>query len=137
MQFVPYIKFLLSYLARYNIIPLTTLFSLTLFLSACSSTQNQQDKVTEKGDFSSIIKDITDLVEFPWNEDTQQIQSTNSTPQPLSNTKNTYLEQEARLMSEVPDDVIATYQKAMLLMDQQKWKAAKALFDQVIAKHTN
>jgi len=137
MQFVPYIKFLRRYLARYNIIPLTTLFSLTLFLSACSSTQNQQDKVTDKGDFSSIIKDITDLVEFPWNEETQQTQSSNSTPQPLSNTKNTYLEQEARLMSEVPDDVIATYQKALLLMDQQEWKAANALFDQVIAKQPN
>jgi len=137
MQFVPYIKFLRRYLARYNIIPLTTLFSLTLFLSACSSTQNQQDKVTEKGDFSSIIKNITDLVEFPWNEDSQQIQSTNSTPQSLSNTKNTYLEQEARLMSEVSDDVIATYQKALLLMDQQEWKASNALFDQVIAKQPN
>ena len=137
MQFVPYIKLSLSYLSRYNIIPLMTLFLLTLFLSACSSTQGQKGKVTEKEDLSSIIKDITDLVEFPWNEDAQQIQSPNNTLQPLSDTKNTFLEEETRLMSEVPDDVIATYQQALLLIEQHRWQVANALFDQVIAQQPN
>jgi len=137
MQFVPYINSSLGYLTRYNIIPLMTLFLITMFLSACSSTQGQQDKVTEKSDWSRIIKDITDLVELPWNEDTQQIQSPNRKMQPLLDTKNAYLEQEKRLMSEVPNDVIITYQQALLLMGQHEWQAASVLFDHVIAKQPN
>lgn len=121
---------------------------LTLLMSACSSTPNistpeKTRSVGEQGDLKSISKDITDLVALPnienieGNEQAQQTQTSIDTKQTVLNNRNSYLEQEARLMSDVPKEVIATYQQALVLMEQQKWLAASALFDQVIAKQAN
>jgi tetratricopeptide (TPR) repeat protein len=117
-------------------INLTILFLLMLLISACS-TPVQETNVDESGDLKSISKNITDLVELPQKKQTDQIQSPNRNQQPISDTNNAYLEQEARLMSGVPNDVIATYQQAVMLMEQQKWSKASALFDQVIAKQAS
>lgn len=133
MQFVPYIKFLHGRLARHNMITLTALFLLMLLVSACSSVPNQEGSLDESGDLKSISKNMTDLVEVPEHGGNEQVQSSNITQQSLPNTKNAYLEQEALVMSGVPNDVITTYQQALRLMEQHKWKAANALFDQVIA----
>lgn len=118
-------------------IHLTILFLLMLLISACSSTPVQEKNVDESGDLKNMSKNITDLVELPQNKKTVQIQSPNINLQSVSDTNNAYLEQEARLMSGVPNDVIATYQQALILMEQQKWFEASALFDQVIAKQAN
>ncbi len=137
MRFTPYIKLSLGYLARYNTIYLIALLLLTLLNSACSSVPEKAGSTNEPSDLKSISKDITDLVAFPNNEQAQQIQTAKDIFQPASRSKNAYLEQEARLMSGVPEDVIATYQQALVLMEQQKWLAANELFAQVIAKQAN
>lgn len=143
----PYLKFSSSnfYMNTYmnrmrqNAIYFIVLLLLTLLMSACTNTLNRN----APDDLKSMSKDISDLVALPHNESiegneqAQQIQISTGMSQPASNTKNAYLEQEARLMSGVPDDVIATYQQALVLMEQQKWLAANALFDQVIAKQAN
>lgn len=148
MLFSPYIslppdiKFSSSYFARNNTLYLTVLLLLTLLTSACTNTPNRN----APDDLKSISKNITDLVvlpnnesieDFEGNEQTQQIQTSIGSKQTALNNKNAYLEQEARLMSGVPEDVIATYQQALVLMEQQKWLAANVLFDQVIAKQAN
>ena len=135
MQFVLYIKFSLSYLKRYNIFPLTVFCLLTLLISACSGVPDAG--VGETVDLKSISKNITDLFSFHQNEETLNNQSNNRMQQPKSDTKNTYLTQETRLMSEVPNDVIKIYQQALVLMDQQEWSAAQVLFEQVVAKQPN
>jgi len=135
MQFVPYIKFSFSHLMRYSIIPLKVLLLLTLIMSGCSSVP--EGDVDETIEVKSISKDIIDLLGIPQNKNTRINQSTNKPQQLISETKNTYLEQEAALIADVSNDVIAIYQQALMLMDQQKWSAANVLFDQVIAKQPN
>jgi len=104
-------------------------------MSGCSSVP--EGDVDETVEVKSISKDIIDLLGIPQNKNTRINQSTNKTQQLISETKNTYLEQEAALIADVSNDVIAIYQQALMLMDQQKWSAANVLFDQVIAKQPN
>lgn len=128
MQFVPYIKFCYSGFVRSNTLSLVSLVVTTLLVSGCSNMP----------DFKSISKNIIDLVNIP-NEDANAYknQIDKNTQQPILSTKNTYLDQEAHLMSGVSKDVIAFYQKALVLMEQKQWQAALSLFDQVIAKQPN
>jgi len=100
-------------------------------MSGCSSTVDKQN------DLKSMSKALADLVGFPLAEQAQSMQSANRTKLLLSDTKNAYLEQEVRLMSGVPNEIRETYQQALSLMAQQKWLAASALFDQIIAKQAN
>ncbi|MCW8831813.1 MAG: hypothetical protein OQK09_13470 [Colwellia sp.] len=113
------------------------LLLLTLLMSACTSTPKTDDDAYKADDLKSISKDITGLVDVPSNLESQPIATRDNKHQPMGDVKNTYLEQEALRMSGVPEEVIATYQQALVLMAQQKWQAAIELFDQVIAKQAN
>ncbi len=137
MRLSPYINFYMAIfmsITRYNATSLMTLLLLMLLMPACSSVPKKNGSA---GDLQGMSKDITDLVELPHNAQIKKIQAVNRIQQPISTTKNAYLEQEAHLMSGVPEDVIATYKQALVLMEQQKWSAASELFDQVIAKQAN
>lgn len=131
MRFAPYIKFIPGHVTRFNRVHITLLVLLTLSMSGCSSTVDKQN------DLKSMSKALADLVGFPLAEQAQSMQSANRTKLLLSDTKNAYLEQEVRLMSGVPNEIRETYQQALSLMAQQKWLAASALFDQIIAKQAN
>jgi len=137
MRFTPYIKSLTSYFAGTNTLYLTVLLLLTLLTSACSSMPEKTDSAGESNDLKSMSKNITDLVALPSNEQVKQSQVYSSMQQTILKSKNTYLEQEELLMSGVDEEVIATYQQALVLMKQQEWYAANALFEQVIVKQAN
>ncbi|OUR61319.1 hypothetical protein A9Q74_09095 [Colwellia sp. 39_35_sub15_T18] len=137
MRFIPYIKFSPSYFTGNNPLSLTVLLLLTLLISACSSMPEKTDSAGESNDLKSMSKNITDLVALPSNAQIKQIQTSNGMQQTILKSKNTYLEQEELLMNGVAEEVIATYQQALVLMKQQEWYAANALFEQVIAKQAN
>lgn len=131
MRFAPYIKFISGYVTRFNWVHITLLVLLTLSMSGCSSTADKPN------DLKGISKALADLVGFPLAGQAQSMQSANHSKLLASEGKNAYLEQEARLMRGVSNEIKATYQQALSLMAQQKWLAASALFDQVIAKQAN
>jgi len=137
MQFAPYIKQCYSHTICYSSIQLTLLFILMLLMSACTLTPDTQESKNESGNLESISKEFTDLVTLPKNKQAQPTPSERDIKFQVLNTKNNYLEQEKRLMSGVPNNIIETYQQALTLMDQQKWLAASELFDQVISKQPN
>lgn len=131
MRFAPYIKFISGYVTRFNRVHIALLVLLTLSMSGCSSKADKQN------DLKSMSKALADLVGFPLAEQSQSMQSANHTQLLLSEYKNAYLEQEARLMSGVPNKIREIYQQALNLMAQKKWVTASELFDQVIAKQAN
>jgi len=134
MRSKPYIKFSFGSIVHNDTIFFTALLLLALLLSGCSSTPKKADSDGGTVDLKSMSKNIIDLVVLPNNE---QIQKPNGTQQTILKRKNRYLEQEELLMRGVSEEVIATYQRALVLMEQQEWLAASALFEQVIAKQAN
>jgi tetratricopeptide (TPR) repeat protein len=53
----------------------------------------------------------------------------------LTNNKNSYLAQQANLIAGLPLDIMATFEQALALMQQQKWQLAYKQFDQVIKQY--
>lgn len=106
-----------------------------LLLSSCGSTPKPDNKnlpstADANPNLQEISKDITGLV----NVDTlQAVGGSNAIY--LSNNSNRYLAQQKQLLTGIAVDVLATFQQALMLMDQKKWQAADKKFDLVIAQY--
>jgi tetratricopeptide (TPR) repeat protein len=143
MQFTPYISRFYHYFLRISRLSLIICFAVILLFSGCSNTPESNSR-TDADDFKSLGEKIIDLVTFPIKNSEESTNNSTGTEasntlssraaKPLINTKNAYLEQEKSLMSGVSEDVVKTYQQALILMKQKKWSAAINLFDQVITK---
>lgn len=124
-------------------------FIAILGLSGCSISPASSDKPSNNhsnnnsDDLKSISQRIIDWVSTTETDtkntsdnkanNTEPSQATSLLNSPVS-TKNTYLEQEAQFMQGVSTQTITTYKQAITLMEQKKWQAALAMFDQVIAQ---
>lgn len=122
---------------------LVPFFIAMLSLSGCSVSpdstnngRNNNGSNNNSENLKSISQRIIDWVNIAETE--PDYTSTNETSTPNTGTsKNRYLEQEAQKMRNVSSEVITTYKQALGLMEQKKWQAALAMFDQVIAKEAN
>lgn len=138
MQFTRYINNRFSLLSGLKSCSLLTISMTVLLASGCSTTPESNNSISATQGYKNLAKELIDFVGLLPDEPKSPSELANTSKDETAiNNKNSYLEQEARLLSDVPKEVVTTFKQAVMLMEKQKWQKAFSLFDDVIAKQDN
>ena len=136
MLYEHYIKMLERLFLGFKIILRASFCCMIIFLSACSVTPEPNGQSDDSSEVKSIGKQIIELLSFPDNDvNNKANKQPTRVKQISSDASNVYLEQEALLMTGVPNDVVDLYEQAIQSMEQKNWHEALTLFNEVINKY--